>query len=370
MNAADAVRKPSVDADILDTRISPPTQVRPEQAKEPAPVPAPGTSYGIRRAAALLVLVLLLQLGFVAAYIGGLASPSAGSLPVAVVAGDAAVKRVQQVAGDEASAVEYADRRSALQAVHDRRAYAALVPDGTGGTELRIATTQSDPAAGALVDTYGSAGRAAGIPIVVFDDYSPRPNNSRSVATFFLVVGWVVGGFLAATALAIALGSVPATQRRTQARVLGLLAYAVVAGVASSIVVGGPGLDVWTGDGVALATFGAMITFGAAMTAAALQGWFGLAGAGAAIALFVLLGAPGFSGPVPADALPGFLRDLQAWALPGAGTHLVRNALYFGSGSVTGEMIAVWVYCLGGAIAFLVAGHVKPGRIRARLLHR
>jgi hypothetical protein len=103
-----------------------------------------------------------------------------------------------------------------------------------------------------------------------------------------------------------------------------------------------------------------MITFGAAMTAAALQGWFGILGAAAAIVLFLLLGNPG-------GLLPDVVHD---WALTGLGTELVRSTVTFGGGGGVNDLIALWVYCFGGAVAFLVAGHVRPGRHRARLTGR
>lgn len=336
--------------DVLDVRITKPDPPRAAKAAKPA------KQYGTGRAAVLLVLVLVVQLGFTAAYLNALDAPAVGDLPVAVVAGDPAVSRVLAQTRGAAPTQEYANRDAALQAVHDREAYAALVPDGAGGSELRIATARTDPAAQGLVRAFQEASTAVGVRAVVFDNYSPRADDSRSLSTLFLVVGWVLGGFLAAAALAIALGAVPASERRTQARVLALLAYALVSGVAGAVLVG-PVLGIWTGYGVALATFGTMIVFGAAMTAAALQSWFGLLGAGAAIALFLVLGIPGAGGELPG----------QSWALPGAGTELVRRALSLdsgtgGSGDVVTQMAALWLYCLGGAVAFLVAGHVRGRR--------
>jgi hypothetical protein len=286
-----------------------------------------------------------------------------------VVSADPGVSKVAAAVQNPPRTVEYGDRRSALKAVHDRRAYAAFVPDGTGGTELLIATAGTEPTARGLVQAYGKAGFLTGVRITIFDDYSPRSDDTTDLSTFYLVVAWVFGGFVAATALALALGSIPSSGGRTQARLLALLAYSLVSGVASAALVG-PGLDVWNGYGVALTVFGTMITFGAAMTAAALQGWFGLIGAATSIGLFALLSNPGSSGP--SDLLPAGLRDLEVWALPWAGTQLVRGALDFGGGTEggMGNLVVLWAYCLGGAIAFLLAGHVKPGRYRARLTRR
>lgn len=349
---------PEADLDVLDTRLTRPDPV------ETAPVePAPAPRYGICRAALLLVLVLGLQLGFVAAFIGALHGAPDDGLPVAVVRGDMAVAKVAAQAGATTTPTEeFSDRQSALQAVLDRRAYAALVPDGTGGAELLIATASTEPTAQALTRTYSAAARAAGVRTTIFDGYSPRAATPRNLATFYLVVGWVSGGFLAATALAIALGAVPASERRTQARVLALLAFSIVSGIAGAALVG-PSLDGGAGYGLGLATFGAMIAFGAAMTAAALQGWFGLIGAGAAIGLFLLLGNPGSS----SEYLPAFLDGPHTWALTGVGTQLVRSAISVDESGGAQDLVALWLYCFGGAVAFLIAGHVRPGRRRARL---
>ncbi len=332
----------TLDVDILDTRITPP------DAPEPPPEPAPMPPYSIRRAAALLFLVLGVQLGFVAALVGAQHGSPADSAPVAIVATDPAVGDVVAQANTLRIA-EYADQQAAIEAVHDRAAFAALVSDGVGGTELRVAARDTDPAARALIQAYTEAARAAGIRAAVFDDYSPQPDNTRNLTVFYLVVGWVAGGFLAATGLAIALGSVPASERRTQARLLAFLAYSIVSGVAGAILAG----QIGVGYSLALATFGAMITFGAAMTAAALQGWFGLFGAATAIGLFLLLDNPG-------GILPSFLHDAQDWALTAIGTDLVRGVITLGGGSGSvGQLVVLWVYCFGGAVAFLLAGHIR-----------
>jgi hypothetical protein len=348
-------RYPGTVDDILDSRLDPPDPIE----REDKPPLGPARQYSAGRAALLLLLVLAVQLGVVSVFVSALDSAPTSDLPVAVMSSDATVSRV---AGQFATPTEqYSDRDTALQAVHDRRAYAALVPDGAGGVELRIAAAGTDPAVRRLTWGYREAAIKSGVRATVIDNYSPNTNNPRNVTTFYLVVSWVVGGFLAATALAIALGAIPASERRTQARVLALLAYSLVSGIAGAIVLG-PALDAGPGYGLALATFGSMITFGAAMTAAALQGWFGVLGAAAALGLFLLLGDPASGDPL--------VPQLDDWALTGAGTQLVRGVVQFGGGGGANELLALWIYCFGGAVAFLVAGHVRPGRGRSRLTGR
>jgi hypothetical protein len=343
-------------------------------AGPPAPdavSPAPSTGAPLLRGAVILLLVLGLQVGFIAAYVGALHSPSPHRLPVGTVR-DAAVERIQSAAsrGDDLLApTRYADRAAALTALAERDAFAVVLPDGRGGTELRIASAGAGAAAEPLAERYGKAAVATGTHLTVYDDHPLPPSDNRGLSAFYLVIGWVVGGYLGATALSIAAGAVPATVRLGALRVGALLAYSILSGVAGSIVVG-PVLDIWSGHGIALAAFGTMVTFGAAATAAALSGWLGIVGTGAAIVLFVVLGNPGSGGPFPSEMLPTFFRGMREWVLPGVGTDLVRAAVYFGGHRITGDLAVLWAYGLGGTIAFLAAAVRAPGRVRGRLLGR
>jgi hypothetical protein len=189
-------------------------------------------------------------------------------------------------------------------------------------------------------------------------DEPAQPGEAPGRSAFYLVLGWVVGGYLAATALAVAVGPVPGTSRRAQSRVLGLLGYSVLSGFVGAIVVG-PTLEIWVDDVIPMAAFGTLIVFGAAMTAAALQGWLGVAGTGVLVGLLVAVGSSGDGGPVPPELLPAFLRDMNTWLLHDVGTHLLRGAVYFGGTGIARDLVTVWVYGLGGTIIFLLASHIK-----------
>jgi hypothetical protein len=367
MNAAETAKRPAhaaerdttaeVLGDLLSTEASAPIEGEP-----------PRRSVG--RAGLVLVLVLLIQIGFLAAYVGALHSPTPDSLPVAVVSSDSAVSEISGALAkadrDGVGAKTYPNPDAALDAVHQRKAYAALIPAGAGGTELRIASAGGTDATDSLVRAYGKAADSVGIQMAVFDNHPVGPKDSGGRSAFFLVIAWVIGGYLAAAALAIAAGSIPATVRRAHLRVLALLAYSALSGIAGAVIAG-PVLEIWPGNTVVLAAFAFMLVFGSAMTAAALQGWLGLLGTAGAITLLVMLGSPGAGGLVSPELLPGFFQSMQSWVLPGVGTHLVRSLVYFGGNAIQSDLIALWIYGLGGAVAFLLASTIKPGKYRTRL---
>lgn len=62
--------------------------------------------------------------------------------------------------------------------------------------------------------------------------------DSRSLSSFYLVVGWCVGGYLCAAILAISAGARPSNGHRAVIRLAALALYAIVAGLVSAIIVG------------------------------------------------------------------------------------------------------------------------------------
>lgn len=239
---------------------------------------------------------------------------------------------------------------------------AALTGVAHQGAHPDTAVVHGDTAVRTVADQAPRTEHPNTIELTVHDEPPGSPDGRPA---FYLVLGWVVGGCLAATALALTVGSVPATSRRAQSRVLGLLAYSVLSGLFGAIVVG-PTLDIWVDDVVPMAAFGTLIVFGAAMTAAALHGWLGVLGTGALAGAIVAAG----SSAVPTQWVPAFLRDMNGWLLHDVGTHLVRGAVHFGGDGIGRDLVTVWVYGLGGTIAFLVASHVKNSQHRGRDIRR
>src|SRR5205814_10556490 len=150
---------------------------------------------------------------------------------------------------------------------------------------------------------------------------------------FYLVVGWLLGGYLAATALAVIVGTVPRGVARLAMRLGAFALFAVLLGLAGALIVG-PAYHIWSGHFVRLWAAGTLVVFAAAALTAALESWIGLAGTGLAMLLLFIVGNPGSGGVYPPEFLPGLFRDLHRWIPTGQATELVRAIEYFGGQAI------------------------------------
>ncbi|GAA2219206.1 hypothetical protein ACFY2R_03065 [Micromonospora olivasterospora] len=162
----------------------------------------------------------------------------------------------------------------------------------------------SAPAATELVEqVLTGAAQQARLPLQVVDEVPVAGSDPRGLVPFYLAVGYVLGGYLASTALGLRTGTAPRGLARAGLRIAALAAYAVVLGPVGALLVG-PGLDVWPHSVGAVTAVGALAVFAAAMVAAAVQGWLGLLGTGIVILLLVVLGNPGSGGSTPPSSCP------------------------------------------------------------------
>ena len=172
--------------------------------------------------------------------------------------------------------------------------------------------------------------------------------DNRGLSGFYLAVGWVVGGYLLATALAVVGGrprGLPATARR-----LALVAgYAALSGLGGALIVDQI-LGVYAGHYWALAGLGALVVFATAAFTLALQAVLDFVGIGLVIMLFVVLGNPSAGGAYGTALLPPFWTAIGPWLTPGAATDGIRSIVYFGG---TGAGQPLWV--LAGYAVFGVA---------------
>ena len=73
--------------------------------------------------------------------------------------------------------------------------------------------------------------------IAVTDLVPVQPGDGEGLTGFYLVIGWLVGGYLVAALLGIAAGSRPATPRRTAYRLMAVVPYAIVSGLGGALIV-------------------------------------------------------------------------------------------------------------------------------------
>jgi hypothetical protein len=313
-----------------------------------------------RRAAALVIGVLLLQFGFVLSYVGAFHAPTPRDVPLAVVAPSGAP------AGTAASVVDRLDgldshpldARAADSEDDARRLLAGREVDGVlllgadGGDTLLVAGAEGGAVGSALTAVLTQVDAAQQRTLTTTDALPAATGDARGLSAFYLAIGWVVGGYLVAAIIGVSAGSRPSTRVRGAVRLGALAVYGIVSGIGGALITG-PVLGVFDGHLLALAAFGALLVFAVGAVTMALQAWTGLVGIGLAILLFVILGNPSAGGAYPAPLLPPFWAGIGPWLPPGAGTDAVRGIVYFDGAGAGRACLVLAAYALVGLVATL-----------------
>ncbi|MDZ5441994.1 hypothetical protein U2F26_04505 [Micromonospora sp. 4G57] len=316
------------------------------------------------RTAALLVGTLALATAFIAAYVGALHQPTPRDVPVGVVLGD---QRAQQVMAavrartDKIKPIQYDSAQAADDGLTAREVYAVLTSGPDDGLRLTTASAAAPAAAELVTQVLTQAARQADLPLQVTDEVPVEASDPRGLVPFYLAVGYVLGGYLASTALGLKTGTAPVSLARAGLRIAALAVYAIVLGAVGATIVG-PVLDVWHHDVPAVAAVGALAVFAAAMVAAAVQGWLGLLGTGIVILLLVVLGNPGSGGIYAPEFLPGWLRGMHRWNVPGLATDLIKSAVYFDRRSTGWSLTGLVVWALLGILGLITATMFRTHR--------
>jgi hypothetical protein len=351
---------------------------RHERPEDPAPqetttagTTAPGTtapaSPGSNRRTAVLVLgVLLVQLGFVASYVGAFHSPVPRDVTVAVVApagapagaAEQVVGRLDGLDGHPLDARVVTDEAGARAQITGRDIYGALLLGADGQDTLLVAGGAGASVAGALQAELTAVDAAQQRTLAVQDVLPVTAQDNRGLSGFYLAVGWVVGGYLLATALALT-GVRPGL--RAMGERLGVLTgYAAASGLGGALVAEQV-LGALPGPFWALASLGALVVLATAAFTTAAEALLGFVGVGLVIVLFVVLGNPSAGGAYGTALLPPFWASIGPWLTPGAATEGIRSLAYF-DGTGVGGPLAV----LAGYLAVGVALSLGIAVVRSR----
>jgi hypothetical protein len=314
-----------------------------------------------RRAAVLVIGVLLLQLGFVLSYVGAFHAPTPHDVPLAVVAPPGAPAGTAQSVADRLGALDGdpLDIRVVGSADDARRLLADREVDGVlllgAGTSdtLLVAGAEGGAVSSALTEVLTQVDAAQQRSLAAEDVLPAGDGDARGLSAFYLAVGWVVGGYLVASIIGVSAGSRPLTRLRGVVRLGSLAVYAVVSGI-GGVLITGPVLRAFDGHLLALGAFGALLVFAVGAFTMALQVWTGLIGIGLAILLFVVLGNPSAGGAYPAPLLPPFWAAIGPWLPPGAGTSAVRGIVYFGGAGVGQACLVLAGYAVVGLVGTLL----------------
>ena len=236
-----------------------------------------------------------------------------------------------------------------------RDVFGVLVVDTTAPSEqLLEASASGVSAAVAVTDVLEQVAARYHRTVVIHDIRPPSPGDRNGLTSFYLVIGWIVGGYLVASILGISTGSRPANVRRATLRLGAIAVYALVTGMVGAVVVG-PVLHALPGPTFQLGLLGALVIFCAGAFAMALLVVAGTIGIGLAIIVFVVLGNPSAGGPYAWQLLPPFWRDIGPWLPSGAGTAAARGIAYFGSTAITSNLLVILAYgVVGVVVVYLV----------------
>ncbi len=318
------------------------------------------------RTVLLILGVLVVQLAFVASYVGAFHDPQPHDVSIGVVAPDR--QTAQQVAGKldapdghPLAPAVVGSRAGAVRRIEHARLAGALVVDPTSHTDrLLVASGAGTSLATALEQSVRQIEAHQDRTVKTTDVVPLQAGDARGLSGFYLTIGWLVGGYLVASLLGVANGSRPANPRRALIRLGAAVPYALLSGLGGALIVD-QALGALTGHFWALAGLGTLLVLSAATVTMALQVLFGTLGIGLTVLLFVVLGNPSAGGAYQNPLLPAFWRSIGG-ALPnGAGTDAVRRISYFAGTGTTPEVLLIVGYVLAGAVATLLAARMLTG---------
>ncbi|QEV17300.1 hypothetical protein [Streptomyces alboniger] len=309
------------------------------------------------RAALLVIGVLALQLLFIASYVGALHNPKPKDVAFAVVAPGPAAKetadKLEKLPGEPLDTRVLKDEAAARHQIINRDIDGALIVDPRGTTDtLLVASGGGTALSRTLTTLVTEADAAEKREVKTVDVAAASDQDFNGLSSFYLVVGWCVGGYLCASILAISAGSRAANVPRAIVRLGTMALYSIVGGLGGAVIIG-PILGALPGSVLGLWGLGALIVFGVGAITLALQALTGIVGIGLAVLIVVIGGNPSAGGAFPLPMLPPFWKAIGPWLQPGAGTWTARSIAYFEGNAITGPLLVLSAWALVGVVVTL-----------------
>lgn len=319
------------------------------------------------RTVLLVAGVLLVQIAFIASYVGAFHHPTPHRIEVGVVAPAQAAgtlrDQLNAADGKPAAARIVESEASARAQIARGELVAALVVDPAGTQDTLLVATARGASLETAVEQIATAAESQQGRTFVADDVVPlQGGDARGLTGFYLVIGWLVGGYLVASLLGVAKGARPANLKRAVIRLGSMVPYALASGITGALVV-----DQWlgamTGHWWALAGVGTLLVLSSATVTMALQVLAGTVGIGLTVLLFVVLGNPSAGGAYQYELLPALWRGVGEWLPNGAGTSALREIVYFGGHGAAGHIWLIAAYAVVGAVVTLVVSGLRSERV-------
>lgn len=315
------------------------------------------------RTASLVIGALVLQLAFVLSYVGAFHRPQPHRVAIGVVAPEQAAQRtvaqLDELPGSPLDPRAVSSRDEATRQLRNREIDAALIADPRGDTDTLLVAGGGGATLSQVVEQVVTGAEKSQQRSVRVRDVAPADrDDARGLSSFYLVVGWCVGGYLGAAILAISAGARPANRQRAVIRLATLALYSILGGLGGAIIMG-PILGALPGSLFGLWGLGALLVFAVGATTLALQGLVGIVGIGLAIGIVVIMGNPGAGGAYPYPLLPTFWRAVGPALPPGAGTWTARSIAYFHGHAVVGPLLVLSAWAVGGTLVTLLSASFR-----------
>jgi hypothetical protein len=339
---------------------------------DPEETPGPRGQNPVRalaRPAVALAGVILFQLLFASVFAGVLHHPMPHRAPVAVAGRSPLAQVVSGYDEGTVRLVAEPTAGAARAALSGGQVNAAVIA-GPGGESLLIRTAASPGTASVLTKEFTAAAAALKTPLRV-RDLAPLPaSDSTGTSLFFLVIAWMLGGYVGATAVAIVLGGMRSPGLRQAAIRLGLLAgYAVISGLLGALLIG-PVMGVVSGYSLSLAGAGMLLVFASAAATAGLQAALGLPGTLIAIIGMVVFGDPTAGTSIATPLLASPWNVIGQGLPPSAALSAARGVVYLGGANLTGPLAVLAAYAAAGTLLTLAATAWRRPRPASRAPQR
>lgn len=310
------------------------------------------------RAALLVIGVLGLQLLFIASYVGALHKPKPTDVAFGVVApqqmSQQLVSRLDGLPGGPLDPRTVSSEAEAREQIMNRDIDGALIVSPEGRTDTLLVASGGGTVLSSALERILTQVEASQQRTVRTVDVAPASaDDFDGLSSFYLVVGWCVGGYLCASILAISAGTKPANRQRALIRTAVMAVYAVAGGIGGAVIIG-PILGALPGSVWGLAALGALVVFSVGMITLALEALTGIVGIGLAVLIIVIAGNPSAGGAFPLPMLPDFWRAIGPALPPGAGTWVARSIAYFRGNAVTGPLLVLSAWAVAGTALTLL----------------
>ncbi|MFT4147842.1 MAG: ABC transporter permease [Micrococcaceae bacterium] len=314
----------------------------------------------------LLFGVLLIQFAFIASYIGAFHQPTPHNVPVGVVAPEPLrqqfIDNINKIDNHPIQASAVDNEQAGRDALKNEDLTGVYILNPAGTQDKMLVASASGASITEAAEQVMTQAAATQHRTVQFEDTAATQHgDGRGLTSFYLVVGWIVGGYLFAAMLGIAKGAKAINLRRALFRIGALIPYALLSGLGGAWIVDHQ-LGALTGHYIELSLMGSLLVFCSAIVTMALQSLFGVIGIGITVLIFVVLGNPSAGGPYQANMLPDFWRNIGPYIPNGAGTSAVRSIIYFDGVKVQHQINIILVWTIVALIITVLAATLHRGK--------